>query len=289
MHRRLARETRNEAGIYDMRLCDRCGLTFAAPMVAPTSAWYELAYRALEVKPVERWEFDVVLRTLRPGDGVYEIGCGLGQFLRSCRERGVEAVGIDFSPRSVEACGAEGFHAEVVDIGNLHGKPSRPAAVIVCFQVLEHLQRPDDLFRHAREVAAEDAVLWVSVPSDRSVSRVLSLPEAFDDPPHHLTKWTAEAFEAIGARHGWRLDRLAFQPFSWRSALWSVASHFPAYRRLREAGWTRRRATERAIRLLLYPLALVRLCLAADRRRMTGISMLASFRPGSGRSDDSVA
>jgi ubiquinone/menaquinone biosynthesis C-methylase UbiE len=45
----------------------------------------------------------------RPGDRVLEIGCGRGEVLRACAERGARATGIDYAPEAVrlaaETCG----------------------------------------------------------------------------------------------------------------------------------------------------------------------------------------
>lgn len=261
---------------YQLYACNGCGLVFASPMIAASATWYEIAYRALHVKPEERWEYEVVVPTLANDDRVYEIGCGTGAFLAHCRERNVTAIGIDFSPDAVAACRAQGFDAAVGAVSANSSSHGRAASVVASFHVLEHLQCPDDLFRHASRVAAPNATLWVSVPSNRRVARSLGLPDPLDNPPHHLTKWTEAALTAIGAKHGWHLVNVALEPFSWRSALWYVASNFAAYQAARTNGWLRRRMIELPFRASLYPAAFVRL-LTTDVDRMSGFSMLAQY------------
>jgi SAM-dependent methyltransferase len=247
-------------------------------MVAPTSTWYQLAYRALEAKAEIRWEFTVVLEHLTRSDKVYEIGCGAGAFLKLCRERGIDAFGVDFSQDAIDACAKLGFAAEWMDVG-LRARPRGQAATVVAsFHVLEHLECADDMFRAAAMAADDRASLWISVPSCRRVSARLVLPDPLDDPPHHLTKWTEAALASVGARNGWHFEELLYEPFSWRSALWSVASVSRPYAWFRAHGWTRLPGFERALRAVLYPAAFIRLLRSPRRNELTGFAMIGRFR-----------
>jgi SAM-dependent methyltransferase len=279
IRRKLDEQTRDTAARYDMVRCGACGLHYVSPMKAPNSRWYELAYRALNVVPEQRWEFDVVLGELDASDTVYEIGCGFGGFLERCQARGIRAFGIDFSPEAVRRCLERNLNAAAVDVGlTSHSPGPTNSSVVLSFHVLEHLERPDDLFRRACEVAASDSTLWVSVPSSRRPARLLDMVDPLDDPPHHLTKWTEHAFASVGQPHGWVLERVFYEPFSWRGALWIIASNSAAYRTLAARGLFASTLLERTTRLILYPWALLRLILDPRRKDMTGFAMMAKYR-----------
>lgn len=274
----LSRELTPSAPRYDLLVCMDCRLVFASPMRAPGSTWYELAYRGLNVQPEHRWEFDAVLANVTPNDSVYEIGCGPGAFLDACRARRIPAQGVDFSEDMVRRCRARGLNARVAGVGPNHlDDPASSASVVAAFHVLEHLPSPVVLFHDARRISGKHATLWVSVPSDTRVGRVCGYREPLDEPPHHLTKWTKEAFEAIGTRHGWRLESLTREPFSWRNALWTVASQFRLYRALNSRGWLKHYAVELPLRATLYPVAALMLMAHPGRRQMSGLSMLARY------------
>lgn len=276
VRRRLMKEIECES--YRLLRCTACGLTFASPMRSPGSAWYEITYRALDVRPEKRWEYQAVLSHLTAADSVYEIGCGTGAFLRSCADRRVAASGIDFWPDAVQACRDAGLDAMLAHVSlTRDARAPSLASVVVAFQVLEHLDQPDELFRHATDVSQSGARLWISVPSNVRVARVLQLRDPMDDPPHHMTKWTRAALAAIGRRNGWRLENLSFEPFSMRNGLWSVASHFAVYEGLRARGWLQSSLLEKPIRAVLYPGAWLTLVRHRDRGRMTGTSMLARY------------
>jgi SAM-dependent methyltransferase len=277
LNRALPRDT------YDLLSCRRCGLTFASPMAAPDSTWYAIAYRALNVKPEHRWEYDAVLAEVPADARVYEIGCGTGGFLRLCRDHHLRASGVDFWPEAVESCRAIGLDASVAEVRmGQTTPPVERGSAIVSFHVLEHLEQPAELLRHAAAASQERATLWVSVPSHRRPSRLMGLREPMDEPPHHLTKWTDTALGAIGGPAGWQLANVRFEPFTLRSGLFAAASLFWIYRTMLERGWLRSSLVERTLRLLLYPVAAWRLWRHPERARMTGLSMLARFerQPG---------
>ena len=278
LSKRLSDDLVPSVATYDLRVCRHCGLEFASPMQAPSSNWYQLAYRGLNVQPEYRWEFDAVLARLTPDDSVYEIGCGPGAFLDACRARRIPAQGVDFSEDLVRSCRARGLSARVAGVGpNQIDEPASSASVVASFHVLEHLPSPDVLFDDATRISRDHATLWVSVPSPMRVGRVCGFREPFDEPPHHLTRWTAEAFEAIGTRHGWRLESLTLQPFSWRNALWTVASQFGVYRALDSRGWLKHYAVELPFRATLYPIAALMVAAHPGRKQMSGLSMLARY------------
>jgi 2-polyprenyl-3-methyl-5-hydroxy-6-metoxy-1,4-benzoquinol methylase len=260
--------------VYRMLRCRRCGLEFGSPLQSPTADWYAIAYRVLNLYPRSRWEFGEVLRHIRPPQGIFEIGCGSGMFLEKCRAAGIQAQGIDFIEEAVNACAAKGLNASLERLGEA---PPSPASGefkhgfphIAAFHVIEHLDRPRGLFERASRLAGGNSHLWVSVPSDRRPSRRLGRKDFLDQPPHHMSRWTPQAFAAIGALAGWHLAGMIYEPISPRKDVWArTALSAPANGE--KSSWR-----ETASRLARLPRAIV-------QRRTTespfsGFSMLAHF------------
>jgi hypothetical protein len=221
LERKLTEQASRSSVEYTMRRCSDCALEYCDPLIAPNSAWYDLAYRALELYPAERWEFDYVLNQLRPADSLFEMGCGDGSFLKRCREKGLIACGADFSAAAVKKCGEAGLDVSLLEIGGTAApKRSEAATQITAFHVLEHLDHPETLFQTAALLAGETAALWVAVPSDLRASRLLEERDFLDQPPHHMTRWTDEALEAVGARCGWTLQTIIREPIPTGTAVW---------------------------------------------------------------------
>lgn len=261
---------------YQMHRCRNCRLEFGQPLSAPNSTWYHYAYRALTLYPHSRWEFHEVIRHIQPNQTIFEFGCGSGSFLICCKEQGVAASGIDFSQDAVDHCRTLGLSAEQVDLNeNPAGADAERFPHMVAFHVLEHLDRPSILFESAAARATPGAHFWISVPSDRRPTRYYKTRDFLDQPPHHMSRWTPEAFEEIGKRFGWRLAETLYEPISLRSAVWSISVFSTGYRRWKEAGRFQNPGLEKFYRAASMPTALLRR-VTVDQR-ISGFSMLAHF------------
>jgi SAM-dependent methyltransferase len=257
--------------------CDSCGLEYANPLIAPGADWYGLVYGSLNLYPAKRWEFEFVLNTMSTGETLGELGCGTGEFLRLCQQARVQASGLDFSEQAVDACNRSGLVANVVDLDNETTAFPRLIApdVVVAFQVLEHLENPRALFSCARQWAASNGRLWIAVPSDRRPSRLLRESDFLDEPPHHMTRWTADALARVAVGTDWHCRRIIYEPIDWSTKLWWISTRSATYRRLNRAGLLRNRWVERAARMTLAPAT----CLqsAIHSRLTSGQTMLAEY------------
>jgi hypothetical protein len=264
---------------YTVLRCVRCRLEYADPLRAPTAEWYEYAYNRLDFHASDRWEFNFVANTLQPRDRVGEVGCGTGVFLQKCKDRNVEAHGLDFAAASVERCHLKGLSASLLRItdgpGALSAFRGGKRTVMASFHVLEHLDNPNRLFELASEWGTEDAVLWVAVPSDTRLDRLLHRKDFLDDPPHHLTRWTPEALAQIGARNHWHLKSITKEPLGLRLKLWLLCTEDTGYWRRVERLQLRGRASQRALRYLYYPYVAIRRHEALGS--LSGFSVLAQF------------
>ena len=262
---------------YQMLKCNNCGLEFCEPLRAPSAEWYHLAYRAMDLYVFDRWEYYEVLRRISHSEPVFEFGCGSGLFLSHCKEQGVPALGMDFSEDGVAGCVAKGLSARRLDLNEAPSPADSDLFLqMAAFHFLEHLDRPAAFFEHAAAKALPLAHLWVSVPCDRRTSRRFEIRECLDQPPHHMTRWTTEAFREIGKRHGWRLLETFYEPLSMRTKLWWIATQAPTYQRWKTQGRFKNKYIERAFRAFVLPATLVQWLL--KDRRLTGHAILAHFR-----------
>jgi 2-polyprenyl-3-methyl-5-hydroxy-6-metoxy-1,4-benzoquinol methylase len=132
---------------------------------------------------------------------VHEVGCGEGELAIRLARRGLRARGTDAFPqvlqearRRADAAGVE-VDFEATPAERL--EPARHAAeLIVCCEVLEHLEDPD----RALEVLAELARPWLiaSVPREplwRGLNLArLSYVGQLGNTPGHLNHWSRRAF-----------------------------------------------------------------------------------------------
>jgi hypothetical protein len=280
-----AQRTLTEAAVasaldYQMFRCNQCGLEFCSPLKAPTSNWYAIAYPLLERSQGEhqshRWEFDEVIRHLRPGQSLFEIGCGPGDFLDQCRASGIEAQGLDFMDEAVRRCHERGLKVRHERLGDAPLTSVADHFDHICaFQVIEHLENPAMLFESASRLAGRRCDLWLSVPSNLRSSRRFGQKDFLDQPPHHMSRWTPDAFSALGSKAGWKLAEMIYEPIALRTAVWLISTASAAYNRKKSAGRLAPPWRERAFRAALLPYALAKR--VTTERQMSGFSMIAHF------------
>lgn len=215
--------------------CRACGFAHAEPFVGGDAAFYGLAYDRTHY-PVDKWEHRVTLAALAalPGQPrtVLEIGAGDGAFLSRLPPHAFRLEDLfateysDYGRRAVQALG---IRCEAVDVRALSPEHDGRYDVICLFQVLEHLDRLDEVFARLAALARPGGSLFVGVPNDRCVAFFEQHGALLDMPPNHLSRWSREALRRFGDRHGWRLEdhRVEVEP------LVPFARRFLSYRYLR--------------------------------------------------------
>ncbi len=220
-HRRLRRKIASlwNSNYCTILSCATCRLKFSWPFVAGDGEFYNLAYPFSDY-PKDRWEFRQTLAALggtRASEGsVLEIGAGFGYFLKMISPRIVppeRVIAIEYNDSARARLAAAGFNARGEEVrssafDNWRGEVD----AIFMFQVLEHMDRLDDLFARLRELARPGCSLFVAVPNHHRIEFNAAHGSLLDMPPNHISQWTEQAFLALGARCGWSVVECRTQP-----------------------------------------------------------------------------
>jgi methionine biosynthesis protein MetW len=96
------------------------------------------------VKPAVREDFKEILRLVRPGSRVLDVGCGEGGLLELLvRENQVDGRGLEISPEGVSACLARGLAVVQGDADrDLDYFPAQAFDYVVLSQTLQAVARP---------------------------------------------------------------------------------------------------------------------------------------------------
>ena len=155
-----------------------------------------------------RYEIACLFERIKPPT-ILDIGCGCGFHDREMAllpfVKSVDA--IDYSSRSIEKAEATYGHPKVrrwvgdfaVDV------PARRYDLVVSFQVLEHLSKPESYFHFCRAACASGGSIAIFTPNRERLSNRLRgrqglAPELLD--PQHFKEYSAKEIIELGRRAG---------------------------------------------------------------------------------------
>jgi SAM-dependent methyltransferase len=193
---------------YRFFRCRCCETIFGDPMKSAEKQWYEASamYRfdAGSIRSDLRW-YEKAFLDDRPNNGtgrLLNVGCGMNGFLRKVQEIGYSVTAVDFNEQAVEFTKnklgiADAYTADIMSFANTyHGDPFE---VITAFEVFEHMENPSALCTALKRILAPGGILCISVPNRE---RLLPSRDAWDYPPHHLTRWSRRSIAGFLTRNG---------------------------------------------------------------------------------------
>ena len=157
------------------------GAMFSAEVAYDHFARYRLAERYFE------------------GKNIVEMGCGAGYGTHSLARVTGSIMGVDLSEEAVSYASrrynSPNLRYQVGDVTNLpYEAGSFDAAV--SFEVIEHLERPEDLVLEAKRLIRDDGIFVVSTPDKQTYSN-----ERNSVNPHHLKEMYPLEFKEILERN----------------------------------------------------------------------------------------
>ncbi|HUP50244.1 MAG TPA: methyltransferase domain-containing protein [Thermoanaerobaculia bacterium] len=172
----------------------------------------------------------------RAAQPALDVGCGRGEFLALCGERGIEARGFDTNERSVADLRQRGFDVTLAGVPECFtalGEGS--AGSILAAHVVEHLpvEALFALFAEAARVLRRGGLLMIETPNAESL--VVSASEFWRDPTHLAPRHPA-ALVLLGREYGFDVEEVrAVHPLPEGTALELEPDDPPALRRVIEA------------------------------------------------------
>ena len=197
---------------WDIVKCATCNLEFAWPFRAGELDYYENheTYSKLysqvksgDIHPgnlaISR-EIDLVLKKYgRPYPEthtlkVLDYGCGSGYYSSKLNHSGNQVFAVDFNPEMIRiAKEIYSLNAVVKSAEDLL-KESMRFGLIICNQVLEHIDDPIKLLIALRSLLSNGGILFISVPNRNFIRAKSALIKgkltAANYPPHHISFWS---------------------------------------------------------------------------------------------------
>ncbi len=203
--------------------CRNCAFGFARPFIAADTKVYSRLYYKDFSYPGDKWEYRRALEIIGENlsgkeASLLEIGAGNGSFLEQASRCFPELKSIfstEYSMAAVEEIRQKGFRCLQSSVPEMTEMELPPFRVICMFQVLEHQDDLDRVFRSLHMLGPSGTDLIISVPNGRLRSFYDRLGVHLDVPPIHVGRYTPRTFRYLSERYGWELKETSFEPQSY--------------------------------------------------------------------------
>ena len=209
-------------GAFSIHRCTACGLgrTLTPPGFDPTTIYTKEYFQGGQVdgyadyqgsrKHLAR-EFEHALKEMgRVGlshGRLLEVGCAYGYFLDQARAS-FSVSGIELAEDAVAACVARGLDV-VRQPDDAFFAQRAPFDAVVMLDVIEHLERPDDVLGDLHARLRPGGLLMLTTGDFGSLAaRTMGRKWRLMTPPQHLWFFTVESIKALLARKGYRVVRV---------------------------------------------------------------------------------
>lgn len=157
-----------------------------------------------------RWKYGIVNRFGVKGT-LLDIGCGTGEFLNFCRQKGFNVQGVEPSPKA-GAFATKQYGIPVSEsLDKLDAAPGS-FRIITLWHVLEHLHRLNENFDQIGNLLEENGTLVIAVPNCDSPDALRYREHwAAYDVPRHLYHFNAETLGRLAERHGFEVRSIIAQ------------------------------------------------------------------------------
>ncbi|HWR51420.1 MAG TPA: methionine biosynthesis protein MetW [Bryobacteraceae bacterium] len=167
-----------------------------------------------------RSDYAIISELVEPGSQVLDLGCGEGELLEwLCRNKNVDARGIEIDGRKVQRAIARGVSAYQADVdAGLNGYPDGSFDYVILSQTLQETRRPLDVLREMLRVGRNAIVAFpnyghwavrLSLLAHGRAPRTRLFPYAWYESPNiHFT--TIKDFESLAVQEGWIVERRIF-------------------------------------------------------------------------------
>jgi len=140
---------------------------------------------------------------------IHEVGCGEGYWTIQCAQQGLKVRGSDFSAQVIDMAKQNatklGLVPDIFEVESIYELcvENHSADLIVCCEVLEHIDDPEAGLRKLQEIVQNKIIL--SVPRE-PVWRALNMVRgkyisSLGNTPGHIQHWSKSGFEKLVSQY----------------------------------------------------------------------------------------
>jgi 2-polyprenyl-3-methyl-5-hydroxy-6-metoxy-1,4-benzoquinol methylase len=196
---------------FEVRRCPSCELVYVSPRPSEEQmrAYYPDGYFGKRHPVLKDFFMGVRVSALppQPPGSLLDIGCGRGDFLLACRDKGWEAVGVEQADAPImELRRALGL--EVVATTDIASLPAATFDAVTMWHVFEHMVDPRAMLRQVSRLLKPGGVFVAEVPNFGSWQARLGPRQWFHlDVPRHLVHFERATLERMLEAEGFACER----------------------------------------------------------------------------------
>lgn len=143
------------------------------------------------------------VESLKPGMRVLDLGCGNGRAASWFLKQGCQVTGVDYSAVRIASAKKRCPEASlyVQDVYDHVGSTREAYDLIVCFEVLEHLEEPERLLAQSRRCLAPGGHFLATVPIELPAKQHLSVYSTVSEAQLSLSADRASSIHVGGQQH----------------------------------------------------------------------------------------
>ena len=200
---------------HELVKCKSCGLVFMEniPSLEVLNKHYSNYSYSSEgyLSPITVQSYNALLDEFEPyrkTNKILDVGCGRGWFLEAAKKRGWDVYGTEYSEEAIKICESNGLEMR-------HGKlnpdtfSSEEFDVITSFEVIEHINNPQEETSHIYNFLRKGGLFYLTTPNFNCYLRYyLKADYNIIEYPEHLTYYTRSTLKNLLKNQGFKRDKV---------------------------------------------------------------------------------
>lgn len=161
-----------------------------------------------------KFEHEQALKNITESAKVLEIGSGSGHFLELCKQKNINATGLELNEKAIRESEQKAIQVYKSTIQEFAINQQSEFDVVCFFQVLEHIYDVKSFLNAAINCLKPGGKLIIAVPNNNPFIFRYDVYHTLNLPPHHAGLWNKGVFEKLPKYFPLKLEQVHIEPMT---------------------------------------------------------------------------